>query len=180
MRGECGFAEGKKEHEATQVPAQYDGLRCGRVGKHGLDLSGDRRLRERQQLRQTDARVGIGAANLQPIEILIGNCAGVGVQLGDERDHARWQRLGGTSGQLSRLDCACAAPNRDLVFEQGASFGGGNAAWLAGLSCALQQTVSGGRTQRQKAYTDVRRDVQVTVLFKYWHERRQERDETAR
>ncbi len=110
LYGKRGFAEGKKEHEATQVPAQYDGLRCGRVGKHGLDLSGDRRLRERQQLRQPNARIGIGAANLQPIEILIGNCAGVGVQLGDERDHARWQRLGGTPGQLSRLDCACAAP----------------------------------------------------------------------
>jgi hypothetical protein len=41
---------------------------------------------------------------LKSIEILVSNCAEIGVQLSDERDHMRWQRLGSTSGQLGRLD----------------------------------------------------------------------------
>jgi hypothetical protein len=53
---------------------------------------------------QPNAGVGIGATNLQPIEILVGNCAGISVQFGDKRDHTRRQGLGGTSSQLGCLD----------------------------------------------------------------------------
>jgi hypothetical protein len=41
---------------------------------------------------------------LKSIKIFVGDCAGVGVQLRDERDHARWQGLGSASRQLGRLD----------------------------------------------------------------------------
>jgi hypothetical protein len=41
---------------------------------------------------------------LETIKILVRGCAEIGVQLGDERDHAWWQGLGGAARQLGRLD----------------------------------------------------------------------------
>jgi hypothetical protein len=41
---------------------------------------------------------------LKPLEILIRNDRNIRVQLRDERDHARWEGLGGTRGQLRRFE----------------------------------------------------------------------------
>jgi hypothetical protein len=94
------FANDEFAIQAAKVPAKDNGLRRGRVGKRRLGLLDDRRLRERQQVRQLDARVRIGATNLKPIEILVRHFAGIRVQLRDECGHTRWEGLWGAGSAL--------------------------------------------------------------------------------